>query len=221
WEYRKKNTIAVASFDGGNKHNAIPREAFAVVVVPNEDKQKLEDFVASFNTMVKAENATKEPNLVVSAEAHSLPESIIENKVVVQLLNTLYALPHGVIKMSADIEGLVETSTNLAVVTTREDSFLIVTSQRSSVASENADIVSEILGIFKKAYSDLFGKEPEVKAIHAGLECGIIGERYPELDMISCGPTMFGVHSPDERLNIPSVEPFFNLLKTVLARITA
>lgn len=249
WEYRKKNNIAVASFDGGNKHNAIPREAFAVVVVPNRDKQKLEDFVATFNTMVKAENATKEPNLVVSAEAHALPEFIIENKVVVQLLNTLYALPHGVIKMSADIEGLVETSTNLAVVTTREDSFLIVTSQRSSVASENADIVnmaetvlllasaeishgdgypgwkpnvnSEILGIFKKAYSDLFGKEPEVKAIHAGLECGIIGERYPELDMISCGPTMFGVHSPDERLNIPSVEPFFNLLKTVLARITA
>lgn len=249
WEYRLKHTCLLASFDGGNKHNAIPREAFAHVVIPTVDTAAFEAFVAEYNGIVKAENATREPNLEVSASAQAVPEQVIDDAVVTRLLNTLYAMPHGVIKMSADIEGLVETSTNLAVITTTENSFNIVTSQRSSVASENADIVnmaesvlllagaevshgdgypgwkpnvnSEILGFFKQAYKELFNKEPEVKAIHAGLECGIIGERYPNLDMISFGPTMFGVHSPDERLNIPSVEPFYKLLTTVLAKISA
>ena len=143
-------------------------------------------------------------------------------------MNALYAAPHGVITMSPDIAGLVETSTNLAVILTEDNAFKIVTSQRSSVASENEDIVnmvtavfklanaeisygdgypgwkpnvnSEILKLMKSTYKKLFSKEPEVKAIHAGLECGIINEKYPAMDMISFGPTMFGVHSPDERL---------------------
>jgi dipeptidase D len=168
-------------------------------------------------------------------------------KTTANLLNALYATPHGVITMSPDIAGLVETSTNLATIITEGNNINIVTSQRSSVATENQDVVdmvhsvfvlagaevshgdgypgwkpnvhSEILKVFKTVYTDMNGKEPEVAAIHAGLECGIISEKYPNMDMISFGPTMFGVHSPDERLNIPSVQPFYELLANVLNNI--
>ncbi|MCE1190461.1 MAG: aminoacyl-histidine dipeptidase [Ignavibacteria bacterium] len=247
WEYSRKNKLRLSSIEGGNKHNAIPREAFATVLVPEVDVQKFTDFVKEYEKTVKAENATKEPNLTVTLGTCEYPAFKIDAVAQEKLMNILYAMPHGVIKMSADIPGLVETSTNLAVVHTLQDKISIMTSQRSSVASENDDVVnmaetvlllagaevehgdgypgwkpdvhSEILGVFKSTYHDLFNKEPEVKAIHAGLECGIIGERYPGLDMISFGPTMYGVHSPDERLFIPTVEPFYNLLKEVLKRV--
>ncbi|MCL4279222.1 MAG: M20/M25/M40 family metallo-hydrolase, partial [Ignavibacteriaceae bacterium] len=155
--------------------------------------------------------------------------------------------PHGVIKMSNDIPGLVETSNNLAVVETVGKNINIVTSQRSSVASENVDITnmvtsvlqlagaeisygdgypgwkpdisSDILKVFKSTFNQLYGKEPHVTAIHAGLECGIIKEKYPDMDMISFGPTMFGVHSPDEKLQISTVPEFYRQLVNVLKNI--
>jgi dipeptidase D len=249
WTAQKKFDVRVAKFEGGNKHNAIPREAFAVVTVPGAQASAFAAFVSEYNTVVKKENATKEPGLKVVAEDHALPSFVIDAQTQQNLLNTLFAVPHGVLKMSADIPGLVETSTNLATMTMTDTEVYVVTSQRSSVASENEEAVemvtaafllggarveygdgypgwtpnvhSEILGRFKTAYHDLFGKEPEVKAIHAGLECGIISEKYPNMDMISFGPTMFGVHSPDERLLIPSVAPFYQLLTSVLANIPA
>jgi dipeptidase D len=247
WHSTKHHTLRIAKIDGGNKHNAIPREAFATVTVPESHEADFLAYVAAFNKIVKDENATKDPNLSVTAEKCELPAEVMDIKTHLNLIDALYAIPHGVLKMSPDIEGLVETSTNLAIIETEGTNVKIVTSQRSSVASEikdsvdmvssvlylaqakvmhgdgypgwKPDIHSEILILFKDSYKKLFGKEPEVKAIHAGLECGIIGEKYPDMDMISFGPTMFGVHSPDERLKIDTVEPFYKLLTEVLENV--
>ena len=247
WEYSQDYIIRLASINGGNKHNAIPREAFAVVGVPKKDEKKLKKFVKKYNETVKAEFAAVEPDLSVSIEKHEMPAKFMDEKTQRKLVNALYAVPHGVIKMSKDIQGLVETSTNLAVVETSGKNVNIVTSQRSSVASENEDIVnmvttvfmlagaeisygdgypgwkpdvnSDILKVFKSTFTRMYGKEPEVTAIHAGLECGIIKEKYPEMDMISFGPTMFGVHSPDEKLQISTVPEFWKQLTNSLKNI--
>jgi dipeptidase D len=247
WSYSQENNIRLAEINGGNKHNAIPREAFAVVLVPKNDEKKLKKFVAKYNETVKSEYAAVEPDLMVSVEKHSTPEKVMDEKTQKHLVNALYAIPHGVIKMSNDIPGLVETSTNLAVVETKGKNINIVTSQRSPVYSQNVDITnmvssvlklagaeitygdgypgwapdinSDILKVFKSTFTKMYGKEPEVTAIHAGLECGIIKEKYPEMDMISFGPTMRDVHSPAEKLQISTVPEFFNQLKTVLKNI--
>ena len=162
-----------------------------------------------------------------------------------KILQALTAVPHGVVRMSADLPGLVETSANLAVVSTGRNEVLVVTSQRSSVASELEDIAhvvktvfemagaavavgdgypgwkpdmqSEILGVAQRTYEELFGKPPDVRAIHAGLECGIIGEKYPGMDMVSFGPTLEGVHSPDEKIYLDTVDRFWTYLTAVLA----
>lgn len=247
YSYAKENTIRLASINGGNKHNAIPREAFAVVAVPKKDEKKLKKFVKNFNDTVQAEYRTVDPDLNVSMEKHSMPEKVMDEKQQSRLVNAIYAIPHGVIKMSNDIPGLVETSNNLAVVETNGKNINMVTSQRSSVASEIVDITnmvssvlalggaelsygdgypgwkpdvdSDILKVFKSTFKRMYGKEPEVTAIHAGLECGIIKEKYPEMDMISFGPTMFGVHSPDEKLQISTVPEFWNQLVNSLKNI--
>ncbi len=247
WSYSQENNIRLSEINGGNKHNAIPREAFAVVLVPKNDEKKLKKFVTKYNETVKSEYAAVEPDLVVSMEKHSAPEKVMDEKTQKHLINALYAIPHGVIKMSNDIPGLVETSTNLAVVETKGKNINIVTSQRSPVYSQNVDITnmvtavlklagaeitygdgypgwapdinSDILKVFKSTFTKMYGKEPEVTAIHAGLECGIIKEKYPDMDMISFGPTMRDVHSPAEKLQISTVPEFFNQLKTVLKNI--
>lgn len=247
FDYSKENTIRLASINGGNKHNAIPREAFAVVAVPKKDEKILKKFVSKFNDIVKAEFAAVDPDLSVSMSKHEMPEKFLDEKTQRKLIDALYAIPHGVLKMSNDIPGLVETSNNLAVVETIGKHINIVTSQRSSVASENVDatnmvssvlklagaeisygdgypgwkpdIGSDILKVFKSTFNQMYGKEPHVTAIHAGLETGIIKEKYPEMEMISFGPTMFGVHSPDEKLQISTVPEFYNQLVNVLKNI--
>jgi len=244
YSYGKENNYHLTSIEGGNKHNAIPREAFAKVLIPKKDEKAFKKFIKKFNETVKAEFETLEPDLKVSIEKIKGVDKVFNSKLQKNLINALYAVPHGVIKMSPDIPDLVETSTNLAVVTTEGKHVNIITTQRSSVASEISDIRnmvsaafelagaelfyndgypgwkpdvnSEILNVFKKAFTDLYGKEPEVKAIHAGLECGIIKEKYPDMDMISFGPTMFGVHSPDERLKIDTIPKFWEQLVKVL-----
>lgn len=246
WNSVNDFKISLIKIEGGNKHNAIPREAFAIVSVPKKNEDAFINYVQKFNQTLKLELATNEPSLNISAAKYKSQKNSVDSKTTKNLLNALYAVPHGVITMSPDIPGLVETSTNLATIATKGKNINIVTSQRSSVESEKQDIVdmvvsvfnlagakvvssdgypgwkpnvkSEVLQLFKSAYKNLFNKEPEVKAVHAGLECGIIGEKYPVMDMISFGPTMFGVHSPDERLNIPSVQPFWDLLVNVLKK---
>jgi len=163
------------------------------------------------------------------------------------LLRTISSLPHGVTKMSAEISWLVETSTNVASIVTNDKSVVIATSQRSSVASEIFEICDTVEHIFllggasvqhsdgypgwkpnmgspilktaKETYKKLYGKEPAVKAIHAGLECGIIGERFPGMDMVSFGPTLEGVHSPDEKIYIDTVDKFWRFLLVILKNV--
>lgn len=249
WSYLRDNNLLLAKMEGGNKHNAIPREAFAEVLIPKNDEKKFKKFVSEFNKIVKEEFATVDPNLNVSVSKISVPEKVVDQKTTKRLLSALYAVPHGVLKMSPDIPELVETSNNLAVLKVEGKAFKITTSQRSSVASEikdatniitsvfelagaelsygdgypgwKPDVNSEILGVFKSTFKRMYGHDPEIKAIHAGLECGIIKEKYPNMDMISFGPTMFGVHSPDERLKIDTVPEFWNQLVNVLKNIPA
>ena len=235
--------------EGGNKHNAIPREAQAMVFFPPRKWENATALVSQLNDTVKAELATVDPGLVITLEKVKAQRNakVLKKPLQMRLLRTISALPHGVMKMSADIPGLVETSTNVAVVKTDKKSIQVITSQRSSVASENQEIChtvasifelggalvkqgdgypgwkpnldSEILAVAKSTYRSMYGKEPEVKAIHAGLECGIIGERYPGMDMVSFGPTLEGVHSPDEKIHIDTVEKYWNFLLGILKNV--
>lgn len=239
--------IRLVSINGGSKHNAIPRECFSILRVPKKFVAEALAYVERYNNIVKAELSSVEPNLsVVAAEVKS-KSKVIDKTTAKNLIDSLYAVPNGVIKMSADIQGLVETSTNLAVVVTKGKTVEVTLSQRSSVESEKHDISnsiaaffkltkaevtqgdgypgwkpdihSPVLGIMKNVYHEMYGGEPEVKAIHAGLECGIIKERYPDMDMISFGPTIMGAHSPDEKVQVSTVDKFWNLLSAVLKNI--
>ncbi|MFH0990971.1 MAG: aminoacyl-histidine dipeptidase [bacterium] len=241
--------IRICCINGGNKSNAIPREAESVVFIPKKELKKIQKLVATWNATVKAELATVEPDLTVLLEQIQLKnkEKVIKKAQLEQILKTLAAIPHGVLKMSADIPCLVETSTNLAIVKIEKNVLTVITSQRSSVASEIAEALqmvysvlslgsakvehtegypgwkpnldSPILKNAKETYKALYGKEPLVKAIHAGLECGIIGEKYPGMDMVSMGPTLEGVHSPDEKIYIDTVEKYWNFLMGILKNV--
>lgn len=237
----------VAKVEGGNKRNAIPREAEAILWVPKTKAPQVADFVARMNAAVEAELATVEPGLVVACEAQKGVRKVLKKGLQKKILLTLMALPHGVLKMSPDIPGLVETSTNLAIIETGKKEIKVQTSQRSSVASEieeasqmvrsvfelggavgtgsdgypgwKPNLDSPILKLAKSTYQTLYGKEPEVKAVHAGLECGIIGEKYPGMDMVSFGPTMREVHSPNEHLYIDTVGKFYAFVLGILKNV--
>ena len=240
--------IHLSSLDGGNLRNAIAREATTVFTIKSDLAKDLEKDFKNFAKAVKDEYSITEPKMTLSLTKTDKPEFVIDEYAQFDLLNSLYACPHGVISWSMDMPGLVETSTNLASVKyIGKNKIEITTSQRSSVESSKTDIVnmvesvfllgncevkhsngypgwkpntkSQILDITRKAYSALFKKEPVVRAIHAGLECGLFLEKYPELDMISFGPTLRGVHSPTERLHIGSVQKFWDLLIEVLKNI--
>lgn len=249
WKAMPQFKLKLAKIEGGNKHNAIPREAFATVVVSKANEKEFLKSITEYNKIFKAENSVVDSGVTFSAAKQKKAAKVMDGKSATRIINALYAVPHGVVKMSLDIPELVETSTNLAVVATEGKNVNIVTSQRSSVASEildirnmvaavfqlaeaelkfndgypgwKPDVHSEILQVFKKSFKSLYKKEPEIKAIHAGLECGIIKEKYPHMDMISFGPTMFGVHSPDEKLKIDTVPLFWEQLVHVLKNIPA
>lgn len=234
--------------EGGNKRNAIPREARAVVFVPNEKKQEADELVARLNDVMRAEVPTVEPDLSITVSAAvQVAGKAIPTTLQDKILRTISGLPHGVIKMSAEVPGLVETSTNVAVISTVDGKIELATSQRSSVGSEILEIAesvasvfrlggaevaqgsgypgwkpnldSPILDIARRTYEKLYGKEVEIKAVHAGLECGIIGERYEGMDMISFGPTLEAVHSPDEKIHIDSVPKFWEYLLEILKSV--
>ena len=239
----------VSSMNGGSKRNAIPRDATAVIVVPNAKADETRVAVEQLAAAIAAEMSTVEPNFAVGIARVKGARNVkvMSRGLQKKILQTIAALPHGVMKMSSDIPGLVETSTNVAVLTTDKKSVTLATSQRSSVASEiqeiaqtvrviftlggadvratdgypgwKPDLASPILAIAKKTYKQMFGKEPAVKAVHAGLECGIIGEKYPGMDMVSFGPTMTGVHSPDEKLEIASVPKFYDFVAGILKNV--
>jgi dipeptidase D len=238
--------VRVSTIEGGNKHNAIPREAEARVFIPKKNWDEAAGTVVVFNEMIKAELATVEPDLSITLNdvKRARKGKVLKRALQKRILRTISALPHGVTKMSADIPDLVETSTNVAVIKMTKKRVTIATSQRSSVESEIVEICETVASIFelggaelevgsgypgwkpdlgsailktaKSTYKSLYGKDPEVKAIHAGLECGIIGAKFPGMDMVSMGPTLEDVHSPDEKLYIDSVEKFWDYLVAVL-----
>ena len=247
WAADKEMDMRLACFDGGNLRNAIAREAYAEVVVMEQEAEDLKQLVLKYAQDFKNEFRSTEPNMQIGIEAIAKPAFVVDMLSQDNLLNVLYACPHGVLAMSREIPGFVETSTNLASVKMKEDHILITTSQRSSVESAkeaaasrvescfllagadvehtdgypgwSPDTNSHVLSVAVESYKRLFGKEPVVRAIHAGLECGLIGEKYQGMDMISYGPTLRGVHSPEERLEIATVELFWRHTLDILKNI--
>ncbi len=244
----KKYDMHLCAIDGGNLHNAIPREAWAVVAVPAADKERLRVELNLYQAVIEAELAATDPDVALSLDSCDAPAACIDDTTAAALLRSLYACPHGVMGMSRDIPGLVETSTNLASVKMKEGNTIVVaTSQRSSVESLKHDIAAQIENLFAlagavpthgegypgwkpnlkstlldvavKSYEELYGITPAVKAIHAGLECGLFLQKNPDLEMISFGPTLRGVHSPDEKMHIPAVEKFWNHLTAILRKL--
>lgn len=243
-----KTDMYLCKIDGGNLRNAIPREAHAICAVPMSEKENVRVELNIFAAEVEDEYVVTEPNMKLLLESETPCKDAIDRDTAARLLKALTAVHHGVYAMSQDIEGLVETSSNLASIKMVDGNIIrIATSQRSSILSARNDMAntvaaafelagakmtrsdgypgwkpnpsSQILGVATEAYKRLFGAEPKIKAIHAGLECGLFLEKYPSLDMVSFGPTLRGVHSPDERMLIPTVDKFWRHLLEVLANI--
>ena len=239
---------SVANLEGGSLRNAIPREAEAVILIKKSDANKAKRIIKNFETTIHNEFKAAENNIKIEFKKTKKPvKKVFKKSFGTKIVNTLLSLPHGIISMSQDIPGLVETSTNVATIHTKSKTVIIETSQRSSINSANQyiaknvaaifalagakvstsdgypgwvpDLSSNILRVSKEVYKELFNNEPEIKAIHAGLECGILGGKNPGMDMISFGPTIQGAHSPDERVNIETVEKFYDLLKGILRRL--
>lgn len=247
YEVLKTIKIGLGSVDGGSLRNAIPRESRSVVVISEQEKNAFLAFIENFAATLKEEYQTIEPSLVLLAEETELPEQVMISADLVKITNAIYAMPNGVFRMSPDIENLVEASTNLARVIIKDGTFITQSLQRSSVESTKDDVAnsvrasleimgcsvtqsgdypgwkpnpdSDILRLMAKKYESVFGGEPKVEACHAGLECGILGAHFPGMDMISFGPTIRGAHSPDERVQISSVQKFWGYLLAVLKEI--
>ncbi|BDX36666.1 aminoacyl-histidine dipeptidase [Tenuifilaceae bacterium CYCD] len=248
WKGTHRFDLRLSLLDGGNLRNAIPREAYAIFTVHKDDQKDLIKDFEKLRDEIYGEIRDVEPNINIAFESTEIPSYVIDEPTHFDLLNSIYACPHGVIAMSRQLKGLVETSTNLASVKFIQDNqILVTTSQRSSVDSAKTDISnmvesvfrlananvqhsdgypgwapntnSKILEITKNSYNKLFEVEPIVRAIHAGLECGLFLEKYPALDMISFGPTIKGAHSPDEKLSISTTQKFWDLLLDVLVNI--
>lgn len=237
----------LVSFNGGNMRNAIPREAEAVITVPAAKKAAAKEIIDNVTAEVANEYGPVEPNLQILFENKGEAKEVIPSDVALNAVKAIYACPCNVDRMSLAMDNLVETSNNLAIVKSGDGKISVITLMRGSIDSAKyalrdsirctfelagatvkftggysgwqPNMNSAILNTMKQTYLSMFGIEPEVKAIHAGLECGILSTNYPHWDMISCGPTLMSPHSPDERLLIPSVEKFWNFMKEVLKNI--
>jgi len=236
------------TLDGGNKPNAICREAYAVIAVPADEAEEMKADVQAFSDLLAAEFAASDPGVRAECTPCECKEKPIAEGDAANLIATLLACPHGVEKMSVDIPGLVETSTNLAAAHIEGDVLKVITSQRSSVVSElhamaekveaafflgsfdaehhgeypgwKPNLNSKILKHTVESYRKLFGHDPEIKAIHAGLECGLFLEKFPDLDMISFGPTLRYVHAPGEKLELASLDKFVAHLNDVVVNFS-
>ncbi|MBK7172510.1 MAG: aminoacyl-histidine dipeptidase [Bacteroidales bacterium] len=240
----RKHNLRLSWIDGGSLRNAIPRESFAIVTIPTDKASKFIECQAEYASIYNKEYASVEPDFKFVMEPTDLPSSVIDADTQDRLFKSIHACPNGVMRMSDDMKGLVETSTNLASVKMVDNKINVQCLLRSSVDSAQedlgimiesvfllagADVVldgrypgwkpnmnSPILKTMQSVYNKLYGKIPEIKAIHAGLECGLLGGVYPNWDMISFGPTIRYPHSPDEKVNIESVGKFWNYLVSTL-----
>ncbi|QNM85933.1 aminoacyl-histidine dipeptidase [Polaribacter pectinis] len=236
--------LRISEINGGSLRNAIPRESFAIITVDNISKEAFHFETTTLINNIKQEFLTIEPNLKVDIEAISSPKSVMDLGVQEGLLKSIYAALNGVYRMSPDIADLVETSNNIARVIVKDGAIKIGCLTRSSSETNKLDLAnslksafelsgfdvgfsgeypgwqpnvnSEILDVVANLYEKLHGEKANVAACHAGLECGILGQNYPEMDMVSFGPTIRGAHSPDERANIPSTQKFWKFLIEIL-----
>ena len=250
YQTQERYGIRLASFNAGRLHNAIPRDGIIVFAVPFDKKEQVRADWNIFATDVEEEYHVTEKNMEFSMESCE-PESVLPQNVSTRLIQALQAVDNGVFAMCQDeeIAWLVETSNNVASIVTTDENVVIVASQRSNVMSAldnqaatvkavfqlaGADVVqgegypawkmradSKLTALTVETYKKPFGKDPKVLGIHAGLECGLFSEKYPDLDMVSFGPTLRGVHSPDERLHIPTVEMVWNHLLAILKNVNA
>ncbi len=248
FDLSKEYELVLSEIDGGNLRNAIPRAAHAIVGVHTSNKEKVRVALNKFIADVETEYKDLEPTLEIEMESVDMPDFCVDSETSLALIRSIYSAPHGVVSMSRELKGLVETSTNLASVKMAADNTIVVTtSQRSSVNSRKWDIANQVEALFtmagakvvhgegypgwqpnmqspimeiaSEAYRELYGITPKITAIHAGLECGLFLEKYPHLDMVSFGPTLRDVHSPSERMHIPAVERFYEQLKLTLTKV--
>jgi len=247
WTSQRLFGLRIASFNGGDRYNAIPREADAVVVVPTSEADSFVKYVQEFEATVQKELSATEPSLVITAENADLPAKLMVAQSAVDLISAVYSCPNGVLRMSDAVPGLVETSTSMGILKAEKGELWAGFYVRSSLDSARDDVgnmirsvfelagakvsfpdsysgwapnpESPILGLMRQVYQDKFGQEPKVVALHAGLETSVVGEKYPGMDMISLGPTLQHVHSPDERLEVSTVSKVYDLLTETLMRV--
>lgn len=239
--------IEIASIDGGSLRNAIPRESVAEILVTSDKAASLKEKIKSFETILKAEYYTTDPNLTVILETTTTPTKVLNPEFQNTLLRSIYACPNGIYRLSPDIADLVQTSNNVARVLVKDGAYQIQCLTRSSVDSEKTDLQDAIIATFEMAgasvstagsypgwapkpsspivklmselHKERFNEPAKVAACHAGLECGILGTNYPDMQMISFGPNITGAHSPDEKVQISSVQKFWGFLLETLKRI--
>ncbi|MBL4939876.1 MAG: aminoacyl-histidine dipeptidase [Lutibacter sp.] len=245
--YASQDFIRISEINGGSLRNAIPRESFALISVYSAKKDAFLKKINKITNEIKKELRTVDGNLDISITEIAVPKKVMTTISQITLLNTIYAAHNGVFRMSNDMEDLVETSNNVARVIVKDESIEILCLTRSSVETSKFDLAntlksafelagyqvtlsgsypgwkpnpdSPILNVLSDTYEKLFGSKANVVACHAGLECGILGTNYPDMDMISFGPTIQGAHSPDERANIKSAQKFWKYLLTILENI--
>jgi dipeptidase D len=249
WNTTNEFNISISRLEGGGMRNAIPREAEALIIVPSEKVHLFESFFQVFAGIIRKEIESTEPNYRFDLIEADAAESRLSGKLQNRLISALYSCPHGPVEWSSEFDGIVETSTNLASVKFNNNEIIITTSQRSFLDSAKKDLSdrvaslfrlagasieqttgypgwkpdlnSEILKIASGSYKSLFRKKPDIRIIHAGLECGLFFEKYPGMDMISFGPTIKGAHTPREMINIKSTLKFWKLLNEILKNIPA
>lgn len=248
YQLQEKYPFSLAEIQGGNLHNAIAREAYAVIGTAAKNREPIRVMLNNFAADIENELKRVDPNVKLVMETTDKPKKCLPRTLKEKLIYSLLACPHGVISMSHEIEGLVETSTNLASVKMVGATKIVVgTSQRSSTESAKHAIADQVASVFRlagakvehgegypgwapnpdskilqvaqKSYKKLFKKEAKIMAIHAGLECGLFLEKYPHLDMISFGPTLRSVHSPDERIEIKTVDLWWKHLLDILKTV--
>ncbi len=249
WKANRELHLRVASLDGGSLRNAIPREAGAVITVPKDQAGAFEEMAMAMLADWQNELGKVDPGVELVVRNTEKPEKIMDLSSTKKILNGVYGCPNGVIRVISDMPDVVETSTNLAVLKSENGKVEAATLQRSSVDSAKADLANMMRAVFEmggaevqqsgeypgwkpnvdspilqtmsEVYEKMYGKVPEQKVIHAGLECGILGGKYPQLDMISFGPTIRNPHSPDEMVNITTVKLFYDFLVETLGNIPA
>lgn len=245
----EKFGLRISCIDGGGLRNAIPRESFSDVAVPAENSDAFTSYLRKEELVLKNEYQSTDPNLAIAIENIDTPDTVMDGAFQHKLLRAVSACPNGIYRMSPAINGLVQTSNNIARVLVKDGEFTVLCLTRSSVESEKTDLAQTIAGTFELAgaktifggnypgwepkpespivklmselYKELYHQDAHVNAVHAGLECGILGTNYPDMQMISFGPNIRGAHSPDEKVQISSVQKYWPFLLETLKRVPA